>query len=243
MRQPGVSVRPDDLWSDHEWEETGLPWEETTPLEETTRTATSTRAQPSVPAPPDEGVQDGSRAFAPTRSRVTPGRSERSGPTRPGARAPGSAARGVPASSGAVAPTRSRTETPGRPAQGGSRSRQGRSGPERPREDRPRAQRVAPAAGAAPAALPGQGVPGRRTVKIQGRGAERNLIYASRRPQRRPSERRHERAGFKPDRVAMWAVLLGVLLILVAATSSHAAVQSHGTAASHPAAPAPAIRR
>jgi hypothetical protein len=80
-------------------------------------------------------------------------------------------------------------------------------------------------------------------VKIQGRGAERNLIYSSRRPQRRPSERRHERAGFKPDRVAMWAVLLGVLLILVAATSSHAAVQSHGTAASHPAAPAPAIRR
>ncbi len=64
-------------------------------------------------------------------------------------------------------------------------------------------------------------MPGRRTVKIQGRGSERNLIYASRRPQRRPSERRHERAGFKPDRVAMWAVLLGVLLIVVATMSAH----------------------
>lgn len=219
MRQGGVSERPDELWSDHEWEETGVPWEETTPA------ATSTRTRPSVPAPPDEGMQDGSRAIAPTRSRVAPARSERSGPTRPGARTPGSAARGVPASSGAVAPTRSTTAAPGRPAQGGSR----------PDPDRPAPRD------------PGQGVPGRRTVKIQGRGAERNLIHSSRRPQRRPSERRHERAGFKPDRVAMWAVLLGVLLILVAATSSHAAVFSHAASGSHQAAPAaapaPAIRR
>ena len=71
-------------------------------------------------------------------------------------------------------------------------------------------------------------------MKIQGRGAERNLIHSSRRPQRRPSERRHERAGFKPDRVAMWAVLLGVLLILVAATSSHAARPLTAGVASHP---------
>jgi hypothetical protein len=218
MRQPGVSVRPDDLWSDHEWEETGLPWEETTPLEETTRTVTSIRARPSVPASPDEGVQDGSRAIAPTRSRIATGHSERSDPTRPGARAPGSVARGVPASSGAIAPTRSRTEAPGRPARGGSR----------PRQD-----------GLAPRA-PGQGVSGRRTVKIQGRGAERNLIYASRRQQRRPSERRHERAGFKPDRVAMWAVLLGVLLVLVATTSSHAAGLSHASLRSHPSTQSPA---
>jgi hypothetical protein len=34
---------------------------------------------------------------------------------------------------------------------------------------------------------------------------------------------RHERAGFRPDRAAMWAVLLGVILMLAAATSSHAA--------------------
>jgi hypothetical protein len=28
----------------------------------------------------------------------------------------------------------------------------------------------------------------------------------------------------RPDRIALWAVLLGILLVLVAATSSHAAV-------------------
>ena len=55
---------------------------------------------------------------------------------------------------------------------------------------------------------------GRRTVQITGRGAERNLPVA------RPTLRRHERAGFKPDRTAMWAVLLGLLLIVVAATSA-----------------------
>ncbi|HET7051979.1 MAG TPA: hypothetical protein VFI54_27155 [Solirubrobacteraceae bacterium] len=69
----------------------------------------------------------------------------------------------------------------------------------------------------------GTGVPGRRTVKITGYGSQRNLIYASREPRRRPPERPYERAGFKPDRVAMWAVLLGVLLVLVAAMSAHAA--------------------
>ena len=62
---------------------------------------------------------------------------------------------------------------------------------------------------------------GRRTVHITGRGAERNLPVA------RPTLRRHEREGFKPDRAAMWAVILGLLLILVAATSAHAAVLAH----------------
>lgn len=59
---------------------------------------------------------------------------------------------------------------------------------------------------------------GRRTVTIQGRGAERNLPLP--RP-RRPTPARHERAGFRPDRVAMWAVMLGLLLVFVAATSAH----------------------
>ncbi|HET8980665.1 MAG TPA: hypothetical protein VFN87_21110 [Solirubrobacteraceae bacterium] len=40
---------------------------------------------------------------------------------------------------------------------------------------------------------------------------------------RRRPERRHERSGFRPDRTAMWAVLLGVLMILVAVSSAHAA--------------------
>jgi hypothetical protein len=40
----------------------------------------------------------------------------------------------------------------------------------------------------------------------------------------RPTLRRHERPGFRPDRAALWAVMLGLLLILVAATSAHAAI-------------------
>ncbi len=67
----------------------------------------------------------------------------------------------------------------------------------------------------------GQGIEGRRTVTIHGRGAERNL------PMARPTLRRHERPGYRPDRTALWAVALGVLLILVAAASAHAAVLSH----------------
>jgi hypothetical protein len=67
----------------------------------------------------------------------------------------------------------------------------------------------------------GQGIEGRRTVTIRGRGAERNL------PMARPTLRRHERPGYRPDRTALWAVMLGMLLILVAAASAHAAVLSH----------------
>ena len=59
---------------------------------------------------------------------------------------------------------------------------------------------------------------GRRTVVIRGHGAERNLPVA------RPTLRRHERPGFRPERAALWAVMLGLLLILVAATSAHAAI-------------------
>ncbi len=73
---------------------------------------------------------------------------------------------------------------------------------------------------------PSGGVSGRRTVTIRGRGAER---YVPRRSasSRRPAERRYERSGFRPDRAAMWAVLLGVLMILIAAMSAHAAVLAH----------------
>ncbi|HEY1591344.1 MAG TPA: hypothetical protein VGF81_06100 [Solirubrobacteraceae bacterium] len=62
--------------------------------------------------------------------------------------------------------------------------------------------------------------PARRTVTITGRGAERNL-WATGAGRRRPPRRPHERAGFKPDRVAMWAVFLGMLLLFVAAASAH----------------------
>lgn len=86
---------------------------------------------------------------------------------------------------------------------------------------RPHDQAVAaaPAAAAAPV-RPGAGVPGRRTVTIRGYGAERNLPWPDG-TRRRPQRRAYERAGFQPDRVAMWAVLLGILLVIVAVASAH----------------------
>jgi hypothetical protein len=63
-------------------------------------------------------------------------------------------------------------------------------------------------------------------VTIRGQVADRRggrLVEIDR---RRPPRRVRERAGGRPDRVAMWAVLLGVLLVLAAATSSHAAVRA-----------------
>jgi hypothetical protein len=127
-------------------------------------------------------------------------------------------ARVVPAQSRASAPSRSRVEAaiPEHPAQGVAA---------RPAAPATHPTAPAPRRAAPPSDSPlhGTGVPGRRTVKITGYGSQRNLIYASREPRRRPMERPYERAGFKPDRVAMWAVLLGVLLVLVAAMSAHAA--------------------
>jgi len=71
------------------------------------------------------------------------------------------------------------------------------------------------------------GVPGRRTVTIRGRGAERDLMWPAHQSRRRPDFPVYERPGFKPDRMAMWAVFLGLLMVLVAAASSHAAVLAH----------------
>ena len=73
---------------------------------------------------------------------------------------------------------------------------------------------------------------GRRTVQITGHVSERNLPPVTRRAERNlpagsPTLRRHERASFQPDRAAMWAVVLGLLLILVAAASAHAAALPH----------------
>jgi hypothetical protein len=52
----------------------------------------------------------------------------------------------------------------------------------------------------------------RRTVLITGRGDER-YMPAPRRP--RSSELRfHERSGFSPDRAGLWAVLLGIALVI-----------------------------
>ena len=60
---------------------------------------------------------------------------------------------------------------------------------------------------------------GRRTVVIRGRGAE-PAVSPSRRD-RRPPRTVGERLGPRPDRVAAWAVALGVLLILIAILTAH----------------------
>jgi len=102
--------------------------------------------------------------------------------------------------------------------------------PERPAAD----PRVAPASDDTHAA--GTAVAGRRTVTIRGRGAERDLAFPQPGRARRQPVRRHERPGFKPDRAALWALLLCVVLVLVAATSSRAATLSHCRCAAQSAA-------
>jgi hypothetical protein len=63
---------------------------------------------------------------------------------------------------------------------------------------------------------------GRRTVVIRGQVASpRPIVAGSER--RRPAPRTRDRVGHRPDRIAMWAVALGLLLILVAATTASAA--------------------
>ena len=86
-------------------------------------------------------------------------------------------------------------------------------------EDEPAPAEPAPAepyAGTGPRA-PGE----RRTVRIAGR-PEGSLEAARfhREHARRPSRTAHERVGARPDRLAMWAFALGMLLILIALLSA-----------------------
>ena len=70
------------------------------------------------------------------------------------------------------------------------------------------------------------GGPPRRTVIIRGRGAERDLAFLAHRRAHRATTRVYERRRFRPERAAMWAVVLGLLLTFVAAATSHAAVRA-----------------
>jgi hypothetical protein len=63
----------------------------------------------------------------------------------------------------------------------------------------------------------------RRTVRIGGRpegSLEAARSYRDR-SRRRPPRRAHERLGARPDRIAMWAFALGLLLIVIAILTAH----------------------
>ena len=86
-----------------------------------------------------------------------------------------------------------------------------------------------------PFATPPPPVGSRRTVQIKGRPTESRLPSVA---QRSMAQRHHgrttsDRVGHRPDRIALWAVALGAILILLAAmtSSSQAAVPHARTSA------------
>ena len=87
------------------------------------------------------------------------------------------------------------------------------------------ADAIRPAAGRREAHPNGTAIPARRTVEIRGRtvpapAVPRSVEIERRRPPRRPVER----IGARPDRIAMWALLMGIVLILVAVGTADASV-------------------
>jgi hypothetical protein len=96
---------------------------------------------------------------------------------------------------------------------------------EREREAPPR-RRFEPDPDRAPAAAQHRPAAQRRTVKIRGQAipsvSARRLVEVER---RRPPVRAVDRARLRPDRIALWAVVLGLFLIVAAASSSQAATR------------------
>jgi hypothetical protein len=68
---------------------------------------------------------------------------------------------------------------------------------------------------------------GHRTRRPAGDGPQRPARYDARPHSSRRQRGPYDQALARPDRIALWAVLLGVVLLLAAATSSHAAVLAH----------------
>jgi hypothetical protein len=90
-------------------------------------------------------------------------------------------------------------------------------GPELP--GGPGERRTRPAQGPELPGRPGE----RRTVRIGGRpeGSLDAARFHRDHARRRPPRRAHERLGARPDRIAMWAFALGLLLIVIAILSAH----------------------
>jgi hypothetical protein len=67
-------------------------------------------------------------------------------------------------------------------------------------------------------------LPDRRTVEIRGRTVPAPAVPRTiELDRRRPPRRAAERVGPRPDRLALWALLMGLVLILVAVSTAHAA--------------------
>ncbi|HTN25868.1 MAG TPA: hypothetical protein VL120_17905 [Solirubrobacteraceae bacterium] len=66
------------------------------------------------------------------------------------------------------------------------------------------------------------GLPGRRTIEIRGRTVPAPAVPRSLELDRtrRPPRRAIERVGPRPDKLAMWALMMGLVLILVALSTS-----------------------
>jgi hypothetical protein len=69
--------------------------------------------------------------------------------------------------------------------------------------------------------MKGDAAPGRVTVEIRGRTVPAPAVpRAVELDRRRPQRRAVERVGARPDRMAMWALLMGLVLIAVAITTA-----------------------
>ncbi len=165
----------------------------------------------------DFGFGDFELVSRPTRRRAYPAPADRARPVPADHAAPTTADRGRPA-----------------PATHDRRAEEPAAGPRRP-APRPAAASARRVSGpvAEAARRPAEAVrpvpvtdahPARRTITIQGRGSDRNWSPTAPSAARRPQRKAYDRAGYKPDRVALWAVLMGIVLLLAAATSAHAVV-------------------
>jgi hypothetical protein len=73
----------------------------------------------------------------------------------------------------------------------------------------------------------GTAVPARRTIEIRGRTVPAPAVPRVELDRRRPPRRPIERVGPRPDRLALWALLMGLMLILVAVGTADASVLAH----------------
>jgi hypothetical protein len=69
----------------------------------------------------------------------------------------------------------------------------------------------------------GSAIPARRTIEIRGRTVPAPSVpRGAELDRRRPPRRAIERVGARPDRLALWALLMGIVLIVVAVGTSNA---------------------